>query len=466
MRLPLLCCAVSARTSLETASPRNSEDSPRPSSPTLEAPPSLSTASLLHFPQATEARPSASSDVQSPLSPDAATEGTPFTSARLTQHDAAQPSLDPLNPFGCAPQQQPYTGSPLRKSASIDRDPRTRNRGPKLLQKMKRSSSSGSVISKMPNSQPGSLSDTEAAAFQRPTGSLIETSTVGRGSASSLSSSIFGEPNQWVIDYNDLVSSHRSLHLCPLHAHLQEVVGAVAVCMHPWQVLCLCRYSRLNSVVLLELWAACLLHPYASHFDNPLVLQLPFFLLLPLPLPLLLLLLLLVLLLSTILPIGFSGNWSLVRVQEAFRVNVIPICSVHCLDAPLLVQLNAHSCNLCCPCRLSQPLWPIVSCVGQMNCALDPGLLLYQYCIAGCCRPSGRSLGRGPLGGCIWGGGRRQMLPSRFWGGCCPKAPFPLLLQCSQQARCQPSMMTLPATMTCQMGRTCSLRTWRSLSRP
>ncbi|KAL3162493.1 hypothetical protein ABBQ32_010154 [Trebouxia sp. C0010 RCD-2024] len=187
--------SVSARDSLESASARNSDELP-----------SLANASLLHvhrgpLQQATEGRPSASSDVQSPLSLDAATKRPPFTSARLTQHDAAQPSCDPLKPFESVPQQQPY---PLRKSLSIDRDPRSRNRGPQLLQKMKRSSSSGSVISKMPNSQPDSLSDTEAAAYQQPTGSLVDTSTIGRGSASSLSSSIFGEPNQWVIDYNDL----------------------------------------------------------------------------------------------------------------------------------------------------------------------------------------------------------------------------------------------------------------------
>lgn len=249
MRSTLLCCAVSARDSLESASARNSDELP-----------SLANASLLHvhrgpLQQATEGRPSASSDVQSPLSLDAATKRPPFTSARLTQHDAAQPSCDPLKPFESVPQQQPY---PLRKSLSIDRDPRSRNRGPQLLQKMKRSSSSGSVISKMPNSQPDSLSDTEAAAYQQPTGSLVDTSTIGRGSASSLSSSIFGEPNQWVIDYNDLVSRHPLLYCVPL-AHTLARGCECCRSVHPWQVLCLFQYSRLSFVGLhgLRLHACC-----------------------------------------------------------------------------------------------------------------------------------------------------------------------------------------------------------------
>lgn len=121
---------------------------------------------------------------------------------------------------------------------SIDRDPRTQNGGPKVLQKMKRSSSSGSVAGKLPNSLPGSLSEAEAAAFQRPTGSSENTSMIGRTSGSSLSSSIFREPNQWVIDYNDLVSSRCSQY------HVPFACISARVCvlhMHPWQLLCLCQ---------------------------------------------------------------------------------------------------------------------------------------------------------------------------------------------------------------------------------
>ena len=89
----------------------------------------------------------------------------------------------------------------------MDRDPRSQDGAHKVLEKIQRSSSS-STISKVPNSQPGSLWDAEAAVFQRPTGALADAGTLGRASGSSLSSSIFGEPNQWVIDYSDLVSDH------------------------------------------------------------------------------------------------------------------------------------------------------------------------------------------------------------------------------------------------------------------
>ena len=184
----------------------------RPSSGPMEAAPSLPT-SALHCNhglslQATGARPSTSQDVQSPLSSNTSTERPSFTSARLTQHNAAQPSHDPLNPFGSASQQQQQpTWSPLRKSLSMDKDPHTQEGANKILQKIQRSSSS-SVISKLPNSLPGSLSDAEAAAFQQPAGALTDAGTLGRSSGASLSSSIFGEPNQWVIDYDDLVSDH------------------------------------------------------------------------------------------------------------------------------------------------------------------------------------------------------------------------------------------------------------------
>lgn len=89
----------------------------------------------------------------------------------------------------------------------MDRDPHAQNGAAKALQKLQRSSS-GSTISRLPNSLPRSLSEAEAAAFQRLPGSLADASATGRGSGSSLSSIIFGEPNQWVIDYSDLVSHH------------------------------------------------------------------------------------------------------------------------------------------------------------------------------------------------------------------------------------------------------------------
>ena len=229
-----LCCTVSARTSLETASPGNSgdfrvhpsleefargrpslEEFARPSSGPLEAAPSLSTC-LVHgnhsySSQTTATRPSASWDVQSPLSPNTSTECPPFASDCLTRHDAAQPSHDPLDRFESVPQQhqqqqQHFTGSALGKSVSIDRGPHIQDGAHKVLQKIQRSSSS-STISKVPNGLTGSLSDTDAAAFQRPTGALADAGTISRASGSSLSSSIFGEPNQWVIDYGDLVSN-------------------------------------------------------------------------------------------------------------------------------------------------------------------------------------------------------------------------------------------------------------------
>ena len=108
----------------------------------------------------------------------------------------------------------------------MDRDPHTQNGAHKILQKIQRSSSS-STINKVPNSLPGSLSDAEAAAFQRPAGSLADAGTTGKGSGSSLSSSIFGEPNQWVIEYSDLVSGSTIFLLrCPY-----EMLSCQLVCL-------------------------------------------------------------------------------------------------------------------------------------------------------------------------------------------------------------------------------------------
>ena len=92
--------------------------------------------------------------------------------------------------------------APLRKSVSMDRP--FRREVQQNNQRIQRSVSSGSVAK--PNSLPGSLTESERAAFQRPLGLSAEAGSLGRGSGSSLSSSIF-ESNQWVIDYNDLVSN-------------------------------------------------------------------------------------------------------------------------------------------------------------------------------------------------------------------------------------------------------------------
>ena len=143
--------------------------------------------------------------VQGTHSPDASTEHPPFTAARLTQHDAQQSAqelahseLEDSSHGRSAQQQIP---SLLQKSKSMDRDTCTQQ---EALQKGQMSSSSSSAV-KLPSSLPNSLVEAEAAVFKRPAGSPADVANFTRNSGSSLSSSIFGEANQWVIDYNDLV---------------------------------------------------------------------------------------------------------------------------------------------------------------------------------------------------------------------------------------------------------------------
>ncbi len=133
--------------------------------------------------------------------------------ARLNEHDAqhsaqleVESQLGILHNSGACQELLQTPLAPLQKSVSMDRSPHMQKEALKMLQQIQRSSSSSSVP-KVPNSFPGSLSDKEGAAFRRPAGLLAEAGTIGRGSGSSLSSSIFGESNQWVIDYNDLVSN-------------------------------------------------------------------------------------------------------------------------------------------------------------------------------------------------------------------------------------------------------------------
>ena len=89
----------------------------------------------------------------------------------------------------------------------MDRDTRTQQ---EALQKGQMPSPSSSVI-KLPSSLPNSLVEAEAAVFKRPAGSPADVANL-TGNSGSLSSSIFGEANQWVIDYNDLVGD--LLYIC------------------------------------------------------------------------------------------------------------------------------------------------------------------------------------------------------------------------------------------------------------
>lgn len=139
-----------------------------------------------------------------------------FTAARLNEHDAqlsaeqlsAERQASVLHRSESLQQQAESQGNlgALRKSLSMDREPHTQKEALRALKQIQRSSS-GSVA-KLPHSLPGSLSDTESGAFQRPTGALAEAGTLGRGSGSStMSGSIFGGSYQWVIEYSDLVSA-------------------------------------------------------------------------------------------------------------------------------------------------------------------------------------------------------------------------------------------------------------------
>ncbi len=163
-----------------------------------------------------------------------------FTAARLNEHDAqlsaeqlsAERQASVLLRSESLQQQSESQGNPgtLRKSLSMGREPFTQKEALRPLKQIQRSSS-GSVA-KLPNSLPGSLSDTESAAFQRPAGALAEAGTLGRGSGSStVSGSIFGGSYQWVIEYSDLVSAVEmyvltTVHTAPASALFQSQLGA------------------------------------------------------------------------------------------------------------------------------------------------------------------------------------------------------------------------------------------------
>lgn len=162
-----------------------------------------------------------------------------FTAARLNEHDAqlsaeqlsAGREASVLRRSESLQQQSESQGDlgTLRKSVSLGREPHTQKEALRALKQIQRSSS-GSVA-KLPNSLPGSLSDTDSGAFQRPTGALAEAGTPGRGSGTStMSSSIFGGSYQWVIEYSDLVSavemylSSTQLHLTPVYLIIQPLL--------------------------------------------------------------------------------------------------------------------------------------------------------------------------------------------------------------------------------------------------
>lgn len=164
-----------------------------------------------------------------------------FTAARLNDHDAqlsaeqlsAERQASVLCRSESLQQQSDSQGNlgMLRKSLSMGREPHTQKEALRVLKQIQRSSS-GSVA-KLPNSLPGSLSDTESGAFQRPTGALAEAGTLGRGSGSStISGSIFGGSYQWVIEYSDLVSAV-DMHASSNQLHLNAVLLLIQTLLLP-----------------------------------------------------------------------------------------------------------------------------------------------------------------------------------------------------------------------------------------
>lgn len=136
-----------------------------------------------------------------------------FTAARLNEHDAQFNDTQEQNAVHRDDfvQQQPQRHvAPLRKSVSLDRDSPAQTNAVTSSQPLQRASCSSS------SRRGSSLSDAEAAAFQRPAAVSVDTSAFGRTSGSSLSSSIFGESSQWVIEYSDLVS-HGLRHCLTVH---------------------------------------------------------------------------------------------------------------------------------------------------------------------------------------------------------------------------------------------------------
>ena len=209
------CCghAGSARSSLNELA-RSSIESRGPASGPLEVAPSLSQ------PQYNSAGLSLAGTQHASLldtqSPFYAANGVAQPSMRPRSQDAAHPIQTPHSSFGSGQQQQQQQQQviepALRKSRSVDRSTHTQTEARRSLQRMQRSLSSDAGTDKLANSLPGSLSAEEASS-QRPSGSLAESGLVGKNSNSSLSSSIFKEPNQWVIDYSDLVRKDNSFHL-------------------------------------------------------------------------------------------------------------------------------------------------------------------------------------------------------------------------------------------------------------
>ncbi|DBB01174.1 hypothetical protein WJX77_003342 [Trebouxia sp. C0004] len=211
----------------QTGSVRTSEESARsssgfagPASGPLEIAPVLSAPQFQHGgpnswrappPYVPSPRVSADSPRSTPdanIQPQLWQQQPLFTAARLNEHDAqlsAEHQASVLHRSRSLQQQSESQGNlgTLRKSLSVGRGPHTQKEALRALKQIQRSSS-GSVA-KLPNSLPGSLSDTESGAFARPAGALAEAGTLGRGSGSStMSGSIFGGSYQWVIEYSDL----------------------------------------------------------------------------------------------------------------------------------------------------------------------------------------------------------------------------------------------------------------------
>lgn len=210
---------------------RSSIESGPPASGPLEVAPSLSRPLYNSAgPSQADTRRAVSLDTQTPfLSVHGSQQPT-----RLTSQDAAYP-MQKRNSFGYG-QQQHNQQQQFSEPAAVDGHTHTQTEAYRMLQRIQRSSSD-TVTDKLANSLPGSLSSAEGAAFQRPAGSLGESGMVGKNSNSSISSSIFGESNQWVIDYNDLVSEVNRCNLfvvlC-LFVCLLSMLLFMSVCFVSW----------------------------------------------------------------------------------------------------------------------------------------------------------------------------------------------------------------------------------------
>lgn len=136
-----------------------------------------------------------------------------FTAARLNEHDAQfndQQEQNAVHRDDFVQQPPQRHVAPLRKSVSLDRASPAQTNAVTSSQPLQRASYSSS------SKRGSSITDAEAAAFQQPAAVPVDTSAFGRNSGSSLSSSIFGESSQWVIEYSDLVS-HGLRHSLAVH---------------------------------------------------------------------------------------------------------------------------------------------------------------------------------------------------------------------------------------------------------